>query len=60
MNFAGALVDPTATVDEMSDTNDGDKFSDSRCTHFDCSDTEPSLFDTKQYIECVNNHFYKL
>ena len=42
----------------MSDPNDSDKISDSRCDYFDYSDVEPSLFDTEQYVECVDNFNY--
>ena len=55
MNFAGVLMGPTVTFDEMSNPNDSDKISDSRCAYYDCSDAEPSSFDTEQYVDYADN-----
>ena len=55
MNFAGVLMGPTVIFDEMSNPNDNDKISDSSCAYYDCSDAEPSSFDTEQYVEYADN-----
>ena len=35
MNFAGVLIAPMITFDEMSNPNDSDKISDSCCAYYD-------------------------
>ena len=55
MNFAGVLMGPTVNFDEMSNPNDSDKISDSRCAYYDCLDAEPSSFDTEQYTDYADN-----